>query len=259
MSIPLPLEENKDDDTHPSIFEPRMVAIPAGPFLMGSSADNPLATPPEQPQHQVELPTYYISKYPITNLEYWIFIRQTGFAPPRHWDSDHYPSEKEMHPVVYVSGGVAMADCVWLRGLSGKPYRLPSEAEWEKAARGTAGRSYPWGDTPSPVKWKTAGQTTQTRPVGAYSPETDSPYGLVDMSGHIWEWTLSLWGTTLDEPDFKYPYNPDDGREDIAAKGMRILRGGPLNDENRVVRCTVRVKNLPLSRFKNYGFRVGFY
>jgi formylglycine-generating enzyme required for sulfatase activity len=124
---------------------------------------------------------------------------------------------------VYVTWHDAMAYCRWLARVTGRAYRLPSEAEWEKAARGTDGRIWPWGN-----KWDSKrcnsreGGPGNTTPVGQYSPQGDSPYGCVDMAGNVWEWTLSLLKD--------YPYDPKDGREDAQAEGRRRLRGGAFFD-----------------------------
>ncbi|MBN2043804.1 MAG: SUMF1/EgtB/PvdO family nonheme iron enzyme, partial [Anaerolineales bacterium] len=194
------------------VFEPQLVSIPAGPFLMGSTEEDIKAqinaglnsdwVGRQRPQHTVELPAYAIGKYPVTNAEYALFVQETGHTPPSHWDSRQYPEDKSDHPVVYVNLEDARTYCTWLAGKTGKDYRLPTEAEWEKAARGTDGWIYPWGDQFDPKKCNTdeSGQG-DTTPVGQYSPAGDSPFGAADMAGNVWEWTASQ----LKE----YPYSED--------------------------------------------------
>ena len=131
--------------------------------------------------------------------------------------------------------------CQWLAEVTGKPYRLPSEAEWGKGARGGDGRIWPWGnqwDAERCNSWE--GGKRDTTSVGAY-PQGASPYGLLDMAGNVWEWTCSLWGKGL-EPSFKYPYDPADGREDLNAPDsvLRVLRGGSWLVYLVVARCASR-------------------
>jgi formylglycine-generating enzyme required for sulfatase activity len=230
-------------------FEPEMVLIPAGEFLMGSDPQKDKdADGDEQPQHSLYLPDYYLAKTPVTNAQYVAFVEGTGQDTPKHWEGGKPPGGKGDHPVVYVSWHDAVAYCRWLAETTGKPYRLPSEAEWEKGARGTDGRIYPWGD-----RWNAKlcnskeGGPGDTTPVGAY-PDGTSPYGVLDMAGNVWEWTLSLWGKGFMSAfgaGFKYLYNPNDGREDLESKGPRVLRGGAFNNNQRNVRCACRNRNNP--------------
>jgi formylglycine-generating enzyme required for sulfatase activity len=169
---------------------------------------------------------------------------------PKHWEDGEIPSGKEDHPVVNVSWEDAMDFCQWLSQETGKGFVLPSEAEWEKAARGTAGRIYPWGDEPpTPDLCNFGYNVGGTTPVGKYSPKGDSPYGCADMAGNVWEWTRSLYED--------YPYDPDDGREDLEASGRRVLRGGAFSLPEVVVRCAGRNHGYgPSNRNLNLGFRV---
>jgi formylglycine-generating enzyme required for sulfatase activity len=190
------------------------------------------------------------------------------------------------HPVVGVTWYEALAYCRWLteklREWNGTPeplvgllrqdgwaITLPSEAEWEKAARGGVqiprqvenpepGRAFPWGNEPDPNRgnYDETG-VDATSAVGCF-PGGASPYGVEDLSGNVWEWTRSLWGEKLEEPDFGYPYDPGDGREDLeAGRGvLRVLRGGAFSYVAGSVRCASRLGLDPYSRFRSRGFRL---
>jgi formylglycine-generating enzyme required for sulfatase activity len=239
-------------------WEPEMIHIPAGKFWMGSNPKDEKAWDDERPQHRLYLLDYYLAKTPVTNAQYAVFVRATGHELPSHWEGGKIPDGKDDHPVVYVSWHDAVAYCSWLAEATGRPYRLPSEAEWEKGARGTDGRIYPWGNVWDKDKCNTSeGNRGSTTPVGAY-PQGASPYGLLDMSGNVWEWTSSLWGTDFFNSDFKYPYDPKDGRENLQAsdKIRRVLRGGAFLSSQKYARCASRNHYNPISRFRYDGFRV---
>jgi formylglycine-generating enzyme required for sulfatase activity len=257
-------------------FEPEMVRIPAGVFLMGSDpTQDDVAHGREQPQHSLYLPDYALARTPVTNAQYAVFVETTGHRPPDHWPDGALPVDKADHPVVHVSWTDALAYCRWLAALTGRPYRLPSEAEWEKGASWAAGDQkqgkpgedgapagrkwrYPWGEAFDATRCNTqetgVGDTT---PVGAY-PQGASPYGLLDMAGNVYEWTLSLWGKDMQKPDFGYPYDPGDGREDLDAGNgvMRVLRGGAFYYSALYARAPHRVKSYPDYRVRTRGFRV---
>ncbi len=238
-------------------YEPDMFLIPAGEFLMGSDPKkDKQAEKNEQPQHTVYLPDFYIAKTPVTNEQYEAFVQTTGYQPPDHWVEREPPKGKYTHPVVQVSWFDTQAYCQWLTEATSRNYRLPTEAEWEKAARGTDGLIYPWGN-----KWDArrcnAEDASDTTAVGAY-PKGVSPYGLLDMAGNVWEWTFSLWGKNWEKPDFYYPYDPIDGREsvDISSSIRRVLRGGSFNNTKENIRCAYRISNFPSKKGKEMGFRV---
>jgi formylglycine-generating enzyme required for sulfatase activity len=244
----------------PLPIEPELIHIPAGEFLMGSDpGKDEDAMAREQPQHRLYLPEYYIARTPVTNAQYAAFVEATGHRKPDHWEDRKPPGDKADHPVVNVTWHDAMAYCCWLTETTGRTYRLPSEAEWEKAARGTDGRIYPWGDEPPDESRCNFGRNAAaTTPVGMYSPQGDSPYGCVDMAGNVWEWALSLWGKGMWEPDFKYPYKPADGREDLEAGNdiLRALRGGSWYDNQDNARCAFRYGVIPGSGSSDLGYRL---
>ena len=251
------------------------VEIPAGPFLMGSKeSDDPQAQKREMPQHTLELPAYYLARYPVTTAQFRAFVAASSHEPEDE-DSLRGPDN---HPVVNVSWHEAMKYCSWLtkqlrqwtetpeplrgllRGDDGQAWRviLPSEAEWEKAARGTEGLIYPWQGEFDAGKANTEETGIGgTSAVGSF-PGGTGPYGCLGMSGNVWEWTRSLWGEDFSQPEFKYPYQSEDGRENIKAGDelIRTLRGGSAYNDATVARCAFRYRDLPLDRFGSRGFRV---
>ena len=141
-----------------------------------------------------------------------------------------------------------MVYCRWLSEATGQRYRLPSEAEWEKAARGRDGRIYPSGNQPPDARRCNFNQNVkETTPVGSY-PSGISPYGCYDMAGNVWEWTSSLYKD--------YPYRPDDGRAVEGGEGRRVLRGGSFYNYRNFVRCASRYWNDPVDWSRLYGFRL---
>lgn len=264
------------------VLDVELAYIPAGDFVMGSDPhQSEFAQDEELPQHTLTLPEYYLARTPVTNRQYLAFVQAREYRRPEHWPSDGFSARQADHPVINVSWYDAMAYCAWLtERLSSESckvkvchadqwelidvdcetwhFRLPSEAEWEKAARGTDGRLYPWG-----TLWDTKRCNTKesrgvaTTPVDAY-PLGASPYGVLDMTGNVWEWTRTLWGVDVLEALFKYPYNPTDGREDVeAGKAMyRVLRGGSYNYGRDAARCASRNRLLPDHGVWFVGFRV---
>ena len=221
------------------------IRIEPGVFMMGSdSYSDPEATPYEQPRHRVELPEYYIARYPVTVAQFRAFVEDAGR------DVGHLRFGFDNHPVVMVSFCDAAEYCGWLtdrlKGAEWTPpllgallaggwvITLPSEAEWERAACGIEGSIYPWGNEFDAAKAngdETGLGTTST--VGMF-PDGRSSCNALDMSGNVFEWTRSLWGRKWERPAYQWPYDPNDiRREDIHAPDSvaRIARGGSFNSE----------------------------
>jgi formylglycine-generating enzyme required for sulfatase activity len=233
-----------------------MVRIPAGAFLMGSN-DGP---DDERPQHRVDLAEFFIDRNQVTNAQFARFLAAKGSKAPDgqvwydiddndarihrrdgQWTAD--PGHED-HPVVEASWYGALAYCNWL----GK--RLPTEAEWEKAARGTDGRKYPWGnDAPDRSRAHFASGWNDFRPVGTF-PKGASSYGVLDLSGNGWEWVSSAY--------LPYPYDANDGREDLNRVQIRGTRGGGQDsspDEITTTQRGRRVSRNPRGGHHNIGFR----
>jgi serine/threonine-protein kinase len=211
----------------------------------------------EQPQHTLYLPDYYIAKTPVTQAQYAAFIQAAGYRAPSNWSGKTPLKGKENHPVVYVSWHDAVAYCKWLSEATDQLYRLPTEAEWEKAARGTDGRIYPWGNRWDKNRCNAERGEKGTTAVDAY-PNGASPNGCLDMAGNVSEWTLNLWGEGWDRPEFGYPYDPNDGRENVEAGAhiYRVWRGGAWDDVRNLSRCTSRYGNPPDLGHDGRGYRV---
>jgi len=219
----------------------RVVYIQPGSFLMGSDPKvDWLAEKNEQPHHQLALPGYWITRYPVTIASFRAFTGHTS-QPLSGSDFENGPDD---YPVVDVTWHDALAYCQWLGELTGLPVALPSEAQWEKAARGSDGRRYPWGNHPPSSAYCSFERTV----VGRYSPQGDSVYGCADMSGNVWEWTRSSYRA--------YPYQADDGREALALNESRVVRGVTFNDPGRFTRCAYRYNLKPNIRLHSLGFRL---
>jgi len=219
------------------------VHVPAGEFWMGAEADDPQASTDELPPHPLTLSEYWIGKYPVTQRQFRAYLEAS--ARPGRWKVE---TGKEEHPVVHVNWPDALAFCRWASQVSGAAIRLPSEAEWEKAARSSDRRMYPWGNQPPTQNLANSGRIFPgVTPVGYFSPQGDSPYGCADMCGNVWEWVSSLYAG--------YPYKPQDGREDLAIPGSRVLRGGSMLESGGSQRLVYRNRLNPVIRFNINGFR----
>jgi len=245
-----------------------LVYVPAVPFLMGSTEDNQQVYDNERPQHEVNLDDFYIGRYPVTNAQYARFIEDRGYEDGFYWMKEGWDWRVEKgvtqplywenpkwnqpnHPVVGVSWYESQAYCRWL-GCGGElEFRLPTEAEWEKAARGTGGREWPWGnDFDSQKANANGGRLGGTTPVGQYSPAGDSPYGAADMAGNVWEWCQDWFA----EDDYQHSLleNPPGS----AGGHCRAARGGSWGSGQGGARCACRGRDGPVGRGSDVGFRV---
>jgi formylglycine-generating enzyme required for sulfatase activity len=240
------------------VIVPPMCDVRAGEFLMGSdpSRDSHLFAA-EEPEHWVKLPAYAIGRYPVTVAEYACMVRAGHPEPPPRLGAPTWAQQlrRPEHPVVNIVWPDAVAYAAWLAQLTAEPWRLPTEAEWEKAAKWEpAARMsliYPWGDVFDKTRCNTfEGEEGTTTPVGSY-PAGESPYGALDLAGNVWEWTSSLC-----KP---YPYCADDGREAAASGDARVQRGGSWDSNARFARAAYRIGDQPGGAyidFDLYGFRV---
>ena len=242
---------------------PEFVKIKSGSFLMGADLPENYITAEKAIFIQDELPSrkvlisydFEIGKYEITNAQY------EQFDPAhRQYRGTRGFSQADDEPAIMVSWWDATRFCAWLSEKENKSYRLPTEAEWEKAARGTDGRRYPWGNDPITEDKANFCDVNCTRehanpafddgfadtaPVGSY-PNGASPYGVMDMAGNVWEWTSSI-----PQP---YPYDPDDGREEDDGY-LYVWRGGPWSNGIWWIRSSLRYKSVPKYWYENLGFR----
>lgn len=234
-----------------------MVLVPAGEFVMGSNY-NPSD---ERPVHNVYLDGFYIDKYEVSNSLYKACVDAGVCRPPKffgsHTNNSYYDdSQFENYPVIHTDWYMANTYCEWRNG------RLPTEAEWEKAARGDLDSIiYPWGNLFDETKANFCDKNCKapwsgdanyddkyadTAPVDAY-PGGASIYGVYNMAGNVWEWVSTLY--------YPYPYDVNDGREDMNASGDRVLRGGSFNNEHYRIRLSLRFQGSPASVADNFGFR----
>jgi iron(II)-dependent oxidoreductase len=216
-----------------------MVSVPAGEFWMGS--DDGDADNVEKPRHRVYLNTFRIDKFEVTNGLYRRFMESTGRTAPQFWNDSKWNEPQQ--PVVGVSWDDANAYCRW----AGK--RLPTEAEWEKTARGTDGRKYPWGD-----QWDSSHANSgeskigKTVVVGSYSSSV-SPYGAHDMAGNVWEWVADWFDADYySRAPNRNPKGPDSGQS-------RVLRGGSWISSPESLRTSGRNLDNPAEGFNDCGFR----
>jgi len=243
------------------------VLVPAGPFTMGDASTEGLAR--ERPAHAVELDAFYISKHEITNREWRKFRDDPGYDDPKYWPNGHVVPRDQIpywtmpnnhgggtpdsddYPVIGVSWDAATAYCAWLGAKTGKKYRLPTEAEWEKAARGADGRRYPFGATIDRRQANYVGaQSYDTvKPVGSH-PDGASPYGALDMAGNVLEWVQDWY-----DRDY-YAVSPRKNPKGPATGAYRVLRGGSFFVEPFDLRTTARFAAWPsFKAYRMIGFR----
>jgi len=226
-----------------------MVYVPAGEFLMGSEDAD--ADSDEAPEHTVYLDAYWIYKHEVTNAQYRSCIESGECSG----DLGDYPEDD--FPPVYIDWFEADAYCQWAGG------RLPTEAEWEKAARGTDGRRFPWGNTDvtgekanycdlnCEYEWLDESQDdgyARTAPVGSY-PNGASPYGALDMAGNVWEWVADWYGEDY------YSNSPEDNPHGPDSGTSRVLRGGSWLNNQELLRASLRLRNHPDLTLSYLGFR----
>ena len=245
-------------------FAPEMVPVPGGDIEIGldvARLDSTLRKwkhlglvrawiVKEAPQHRVTLAAYAIGRYPVTNLEYRQFLIETGYSEiPTSWAFRRYPVERANHPVYTVSASGADAYAAWLSLRTGRAFRLPSEAEWEHAARGTDDREFPWGDTFDPSLANTAEcGLFDTSPVGAFVGGA-SPFGAVDMGGNVEEYVADAYA----------PYPGGETVEDHLAQihgTYRVARGGGFSRFADLARTRRRHGHNPRSPAYAMGFRL---
>ena len=222
--------------------------VPAGDFLMGSASTDGDAYPDEMPQHSVNLDAFWIDQTPVTNGEYALCVQAGTCKAPRkitsnlidlYWNDAKYAN----YPVIWISWVDAGTYCAW----AGR--RLPSEAEWEKAARGTDGRLYPWGNNPpDPTLADFANHLKDVNQVGSY-PAGASPYGALDMAGNVWQWVADWYA-----PDY-YAQSPASDPAGPAAGSLRVLRGGSFTYTAPGLRSAYRFEKDPSFDSWEIGFR----
>jgi iron(II)-dependent oxidoreductase len=228
-----------------------MVLVPAGSFLMGSDPRKDRAAgPQEQPQHEVYLDLFRIDRFEVSNVEYLRFVLGTGADWPKFWRENPFPEKAALHPVINVSWYEADAFCRW----AGK--RLPTEAEWEKAARGVDGRIFPWGN--EPAGWIKSNIAHPGSKRGfKYPPLANinrydkgvSPYGVYQMAGNVSEW-VSDWF----DPEY-YRHGHDKNPQGPTAGELKVFRGGSWNEDPEVARSAGRNGGPPDRESYLTGFR----
>ncbi|MEI6180663.1 MAG: SUMF1/EgtB/PvdO family nonheme iron enzyme [Chloroflexales bacterium] len=246
---------------------PEMVEVPVGSFLMGSSDAN-AEWKGEKPQHTLTLPTYWIGKTEVTNAQFRPFVEGDGYTNRDYWTEAGWTWRQANnvtrpeywngpdYPVVGVSWFEAVAYCRWLSKQTGIAFRLPTEAEWEKAARGPDGLLWPWGNTWDAKRANSSESgLNQPMPVGQY-PDGASPYGALDMAGNAWEWCATKWGKP-------YPYQLEDEWQAAYLRDdtIRVIRGGSWDNGRIYVRGAYRYNYSgshisPRDRYSKPGLRV---
>lgn len=219
-----------------------LIAVPGGSFLMGCETGRD----EEQPVHRVCVDEFLLGVFPVRNRDYRAFLEASGHPAPPLWSDANFSHPDQ--PVAAVSWFEAVEYCDWLSGVTGKSYRLPTEAEWERAARGAEGRKYPWGEEepdPSRANYEKTGVGAPT-PVGLF-PRGATPNGICDMAGNVWEWVADWYG--------KYPKEKQQNPKGPSSGEMRVLRGGAWSNVSRFLRGADRLRGGPGGRSVSIGFR----
>jgi formylglycine-generating enzyme required for sulfatase activity len=225
-------------------FMPEMVLIAEGSFLMGSEEGQEN----ERPIHRVWLDSFRIGRFPVTNREYGIFVDETHAPAPPFW-SDETFSDPDL-PVVGISWEDATAYCKWLSQRTREKFRLPTEAEWERAARGgREGNLYPWGDEPP---WERPYPGHDVKKGGPERVGINEPndFGLYDMSEGVHEWCSDYY-----DPGY-YRYSPERNPQGPSTGRRRASRGGSWRHRIKFSRCAARSSLPPTFRYADYGFRL---
>jgi formylglycine-generating enzyme required for sulfatase activity len=234
-----------------------MVVVPAGEFTMGARDDDKEADSDERPTHQVYLDVFYLDQFEVTTSLYGKFFQETKLNPPQYW-SETVPKKHGNKPVVGVTWEDANAYCVW----AGK--RLPTEAEWEKAARGTDQRLYPWGNDPPNENLANFEKCCEFNEYGVLTDVGSfeggrSPYGVYDMAGNVWEWVEDWHDPEIYKKRVKVKKGPLLNPRGPEKGESRVLRGGSWNDGAGGLRSTDRIGANPTGRYGYYGgFRCAF-
>jgi len=224
-------------------LEPALVLIPAASFLMGSTTGQDC----ERPVHRVWVDTFLLAATQVTNAEYTLFLGATGAPPPPFWGDPNFNHRQQ--PVTGVSWFQAVRYCEWLSSQTGRSYRLPTEAEWEHAARGgLEQKNFPWGDAPPQslpdyaTRWQAGPE-----PVARYAP---SAFGLYDICDNVHEWCSDWYA-----PDY-YAVSPEHNPRGPETGQRRASRGGSWRHHIKVARCAARSSIPPEFQYADYGFRV---
>lgn len=234
---------NDENPTAAPITEPRRVQIAAGWFSMGSCSGQAV----EGPVHRVWVDSFAIAATQVTVAEYARFLDATQRVPPPFWGDPNFFHPRQ--PVVAVSWFDATAYCAWLAAMTGSPYRLPTEAEWERAARGGAEEmDFPWGNQPPESRpayhsrWKTGPE-----PVGQSQPNA---YGLSEMCENVHEWCSDWFAADY------YAVSPDRNPQGPETGQRKASRGGSWRHQIKISRCSARSSIPPEFKYADYGFRV---
>lgn len=234
----------------------RFLWVPGGRFWMGSGADEEDAFAYEKPRHWVEVSGYWLAETPVTNRQYEVFLRERPGSRESRWRKDRKYNQPEQ-PVVGVSWLEAREFCQWLSERSAKRMELPTEAQWERAARGDDGRKYPWGgNEPDPTRAH-YGKGLHDAPIAVGSlPAGRGPYGHLELAGNVWEWCRDVWDGRAYEKRGEMSVDPEEPNADDDPEVARACRGGAFGYEPRYLRSAFRDRYLADDARHVLGFRV---